>query len=121
MLPSSPPPPLLYPPTPSSPPPPPSSPPPLLPSLLSLLSTPTPSLPLLSPLSQHSQQQMEDLREQLHVVAAQRDDAFLRLASAQEEAEHSAEALRNLQTVLEQFERGTASQISAFLVTLKPV
>lgn len=99
---------------------PPSPPPPLLPSSPSS----TPSLPLLSPLSQHSQQQMEDLHEQLHVVAAQRDDAFLRLASAQEEAEHSAEALRNLQTVLEQFERGTAlpcSQLSVFLATLKSV
>ena len=101
--PSSLPPPL--PPPPPPPPPPSSLPPPLLPP---------------SSLSQHTQQQLEDLREQLHVMAAQRDDAFLHLASAQEEAERNAEALHNLQTVLEQFERGTTlpcSQASLFLVT----
>ena len=46
------------------------------------------------------------LEEQLHVVAGQRDAAILELSSAREEAESSASALHNLQSVLEQFQRG---------------
>lgn len=58
--------------------------------------------------SEHNQQQLEDLREQLHMLAAQRDDAFLQLSGAQEEASRKAEALHNLQAVLEQFQKGIA-------------
>lgn len=49
---------------------------------------------------------MSALEEQLHALAEQRDDALLQLSSAREEAENSAAALRNLQSVLEQFQRG---------------
>ena len=47
-----------------------------------------------------------DLEEQLHVLASQRDAAILELSSAREEAQASAAALSNLQSVLEQFQRG---------------
>ena len=50
--------------------------------------------------------QTEALKEQLHALAGQRDAAVLELNTAREEAENNASALNNLQTVLEQFQRG---------------
>lgn len=49
---------------------------------------------------------MSALEEQLHALAEQRDGAILQLSSAREEAENNAAALHNLQSVLEQFQRG---------------
>ena len=46
------------------------------------------------------------LEEQLHALAGQRDEAVMELSTAREEAERDAAALRNLQSVLEQFHRG---------------
>ena len=36
----------------------------------------------------------------------ERDDALLKMANAQEQADINAESIKNLQTVLEQFQRG---------------
>ena len=59
---------------------------------------------------------MADLEEQLHVLATQRDAAILELSSAREEAEGSATALSNLQSVLEQFQRGQSLWEPGFLL-----
>ena len=59
---------------------------------------------------------MADLEEQLHVLATQRDAAILELSSAREEAEGSAAALSNLQSVLEQFQRGQSLWEPGFLL-----
>jgi septal ring factor EnvC (AmiA/AmiB activator) len=56
-----------------------------------------------------------DLEEQLHVLATQRDAAILELSSAREEAEGSATALSNLQSVLEQFQRDKSSELNEAL------
>ena len=58
-------------------------------------------------LSLQTKAQVEALREQLHTLAGQRDEAVMEVSSAREEAERSEAALSNLQTVLEQFQRGT--------------
>ena len=52
------------------------------------------------------------------MLAAQRDDTFLQLASAQEEASRKAEALHNLQAVLEQFQKGIVISLTAFQISL---
>lgn len=44
-------------------------------------------------------------------VKEEKEDALLRMSNAQEQADMNAESLRNLQTVLEQFERGTEQQL----------
>ena len=56
--------------------------------------------------SLQAREQVAAMEEQLRVMADQRDKAVLQLSTAQEEAESNSAALRNLQTVLEQFQRG---------------
>lgn len=46
------------------------------------------------------------LQEQARVAIVQRDDALRRLSAAEEEVRHHSAGLRNLQTVLEQFQQG---------------
>ena len=55
------------------------------------------------------------LEEQLHALAGQRDAAVLQLSVAREEAENNAAALRNLQSVLEQFQRGVKDWFSSLV------
>ena len=45
--------------------------------------------------------------DQARVSTAQRDEALRRLSAAEEEVRHHSAGLRNLQTVLEQFQQGT--------------
>lgn len=46
--------------------------------------------------------------EQLQAMSEERNDALLKMTNAQEQAKLNAESLKNLQTVLEQFQRGTS-------------
>lgn len=50
-------------------------------------------------------QQVEALREQTKVLALQRDEARTRLGDAEEQVHKQVVALRNLQTVLDKFQR----------------
>ena len=56
--------------------------------------------------SQQLQMQLRNVEQQVCVLTGQRDDALSRLARASEEAEQSAKAVSNLQSVLELFQRG---------------
>lgn len=56
--------------------------------------------------SRQASVQIENLQEQLQVIAAQRDRAVMDLASSQEQAHQYQTSLNNLQLVLEQFQRG---------------
>lgn len=56
--------------------------------------------------SRQASVQIENLQEQLQVIAAQRDRAVMDLASSQEQAQQYQTSLNNLQLVLEQFQRG---------------
>lgn len=56
--------------------------------------------------SRQVNQQIDNLQEQLHSVAGQRDEAVMQVAAAQEQAQQYATSLDNLQMVLEQFQRG---------------
>ena len=49
---------------------------------------------------------MLGLEEELKAVNDERDDALLKMTNAQEQAKLNAESMRNLQTVLEEFQRG---------------
>lgn len=49
---------------------------------------------------------MAEFEHQLQAMNEERDDALLKMANAQEQADMNAESIRNLQTVLEQFQRG---------------
>ena len=60
-----------------------------------------------NPCSHQTHEQLERLQEQLQSMEGERDHALQQLAMAQEKAEQHATALRNLQAVLEQFQRGT--------------
>lgn len=51
-------------------------------------------------------QQVDLLQEQARVAIIQRDEALRRLSAAEDEVRHHTAGLRNLQTVLEQFQRG---------------
>ena len=55
---------------------------------------------------EQTSQQLLQLATELQAVKEERDDALLKLANAQQQADMNAESLRNLQTVLEQFQRG---------------
>ena len=52
------------------------------------------------------QQQLGELERQLQATREERDDALLKMENAQEQARMNAESLKNLQAVLEQFQRG---------------
>ena len=56
--------------------------------------------------SQQAAQQVESLQQQLHSIAAQRDAAYMQVASLQEQCQQYATSLSNLQLVLEQFQKG---------------
>lgn len=61
--------------------------------------------------SQQANQQTESLQQQLHMLAGQRDQAYLQVASLQDQCEQYARSLNNLQLVLEQFQQGGQSQV----------
>ena len=50
--------------------------------------------------------QLRNVEQQVRTLTGQRDDALSLLARASEEAEQSAKAVSNLQSVLELFQRG---------------
>ena len=56
--------------------------------------------------SQQAAQKVESLQQQLHSIAAQRDAAYMQVASLQEQCQQYATSLSNLQLVLEQFQKG---------------
>lgn len=56
--------------------------------------------------SQQANQQTESLQQQLHMLAGQRDQAYLQVASLQDQLQQYAVSLNNLQMVLEQFQQG---------------
>ena len=59
--------------------------------------------------SEQTQQQLDTAERELQVVMEARDDAVLKMTNAQEQARQNAAALRNLQAVLEEFQRGIYS------------
>lgn len=61
---------------------------------------------LVTQCSRYTQDQLTKLQDDLQSMVDQRDDALLQMANAQEQAHQNAIALRNLQSVLEQFQRG---------------
>ncbi|ELU10618.1 hypothetical protein CAPTEDRAFT_62711, partial [Capitella teleta] len=58
---------------------------------------------------------MEAMQQQLHVLATQRDQACMQLATAQETAKQYAASLSNLQNVLEQFQMGPCPVLCVIL------
>ena len=56
--------------------------------------------------SEQTQQELETVQRELQVMVEERDDALLQMTNAQEQAKQNATALRNLQAVLEEFQRG---------------
>ena len=80
--------------------------------------------------SDQNQQSLAEFEQQLLALKEERDDALLKMTNAQEQADMNAEAMKNLQSVLEQFQRGTVwlclcwgsnSQISGHSVTSSPL
>ena len=51
-------------------------------------------------------QQIARLETELQTVKEERDDALLRMTNAQQQADMNADSIRNLQSVLEHFEKG---------------
>lgn len=78
-------------------------------SLLYIVNLHTSALTSLS--SEQTQQQLEAAQRELQLVMEERDDALLKMTNAQEQARQNATALRNLQAVLEEFQRGTCTCI----------
>ncbi|XP_036363274.1 thyroid receptor-interacting protein 11 isoform X3 [Octopus sinensis] len=62
---------------------------------------------------QHSSAQIENMNQQLHALASQRDNAYLQLSTYQEQCKQYATSLMNLQMVLEQFQAERESQMTA--------
>ncbi|GLH12312.1 Thyroid receptor-interacting protein 11, partial [Gryllus bimaculatus] len=58
-------------------------------------------------------QQVETLQEQARLIAQQRDDVQLKLSAAEDQVGKHSAALRNLQAVLEQFQRDREREIEA--------
>lgn len=56
--------------------------------------------------SQQASQQTASLQQQLHLLAGQRDQAYLQVSSLQDQCQQYAVSLNNLQLVLEQFQQG---------------
>lgn len=56
--------------------------------------------------SDQSYQQVALLEGELQAVKEERDDAVLKMTNAQEQADMNADSIKNLQTVLDQFQRG---------------
>ena len=56
--------------------------------------------------SEQTQQELEAVQRELQVMMEERNDALLQMTNAQEQAKQNATALRNLQAVLEEFQRG---------------
>ena len=65
--------------------------------------------------SQQAAQQVESLQQQLHSIAAQRDAAYMQVASLQEQCQQYATSLSNLQLVLEQFQKGGQHAFRGFV------
>lgn len=63
--------------------------------------------------SQQTNYQVENLNQQLHVIASQRDNAYLQLGTLQEQCKQYATSLMNLQIVLEQFQAEKETQMTA--------
>ena len=51
-------------------------------------------------------QELGQLESKLQSMKEERDDALLKMANAQEQVNMNVESIKNLQTVLEQFQRG---------------
>ncbi|XP_061173845.1 thyroid receptor-interacting protein 11-like isoform X1 [Saccostrea echinata] len=62
--------------------------------------------------SQQASQQTESLQQQLHLLAGQRDQAYLQVAALQDQCQQYAVSLNNLQLVLEQFQQEKDAQLS---------
>lgn len=67
---------------------------------------------LMESASQQANQQTESLQQQLHMLAGQRDQAYLQVASLQDQLQQYAVSLNNLQMVLEQFQQEKDGQLS---------
>lgn len=63
--------------------------------------------------SQETNYQVENMSHQLHMIASQRDNAYLQLAALQEQCKQYATSLTNLQIVLEQFQAERETQMTA--------
>nr|CAD7269364.1 unnamed protein product [Timema shepardi] len=57
-------------------------------------------------------QQVETLQGQARLIAQHRDDIQQKLSAAEDQVHKHSAALRNLQAVLEQFQKGTATFVS---------
>ncbi|XP_048733760.1 thyroid receptor-interacting protein 11-like isoform X4 [Ostrea edulis] len=62
--------------------------------------------------SQQASQQTASLQQQLHLLAGQRDQAYLQVSSLQDQCQQYAVSLNNLQLVLEQFQQEKDAQLS---------
>ncbi|XP_025104160.1 thyroid receptor-interacting protein 11-like isoform X4 [Pomacea canaliculata] len=62
--------------------------------------------------SQQASQRVENLQQQLHVIASQRDAAYMQVAGLQDQCQQYSTSLSNLQLVLEQFQREKESQVA---------
>ena len=51
------------------------------------------------------------MQRELQAMVEERDDALLQMTNAQEQAKQNATALRNLQAVLEEFQRGARDSL----------
>ena len=58
------------------------------------------------------------LESELRTAMAERDDALLQMRNAHEQAQQNATALLNLQSVLEQFQRGIVHVRARFHVSI---
>lgn len=67
---------------------------------------------LMESASQQANQQTESLQQQLHMLAGQRDQAYLQVASLQDQLQQYAVSLNNLQMVLEQFQQEKDAHLS---------
>ena len=68
--------------------------------------------------SKQFQEHVEDLEEQLHALASQRDSQVLDLGKCKDKIEHDSAAIYNLQSALEQMQKGEIIFISIFLIKI---
>ena len=54
---------------------------------------------------------MSELQEQLHVLSAQRDSQALEISKYKQQLEHNSLAMINLQSALEQLQKGKSSAL----------
>ena len=62
--------------------------------------------------SKQFQDHVSELEEQLHVLSAQRDSQALEISKYKQQLEHNSLAMINLQSALEQIQKGKSSALT---------